>query len=111
MLGTLVDAHELDELRVGQQAIVDRRGERLGVRLRIVDRHLDDERAEIGPTEPLDDLAVSRQRAPPDIEPRSPVVIVDEVRGLDDERVTFPAPNGITLIPGIGVGIGARPSR
>src|SRR5688572_13123029 len=37
----LVDADELNQLRIDKQTVVDLRGERLRVGFRIVDRHLD----------------------------------------------------------------------
>src|SRR4029434_3318695 len=77
----------------------------------IVNCDVDDERAEIGPAEPLDDLAVARQWTSSDVQPRAPVIVVDEVGGLGNERVAFPAPNGVALIPGIRFGIGRAPVK
>src|SRR5262245_26823022 len=56
------------------------------VRAGIVDREVVDQRAEIGPREPLDGVELLRVRRAAAVEPEL-VVVADSV---DDERVTFP---------------------
>ena len=79
-------------------ALVHPHGERLRVGLRIVDRDVDLQRAEVQPPEPLGDFAASVSGLPPDVEP----AVVAEAGRLDDERVAFPLPDRVAVPPGCG---------
>src|SRR5574342_68114 len=59
----LIEADELNQLRIDPQPVGDPRGERLRVGFRIVDRHLDLESAVCGTSITFDELAGARQRA------------------------------------------------
>src|SRR5688572_4630162 len=84
----VLEADELDEVRFGQQPLVDAHRPWLRVRLRVVNRHVDLQRAHVRSSEALDDTPLGREWRSVDVEP--PAVL--EVRALDDQCVAFPAP-------------------
>ena len=89
---------------IEQDLMVDPDGERLGIRLRVVDRDVDGHVAEIGAAIPLRDLAFLGHRAAEDIEPH----VVAEADRLDDERVAFPVPDRVAVPPGLQIVVELR---
>jgi hypothetical protein len=60
----VLEAHELDQIRVGQQALIDTYRPRLRVGLGIVNGDVDLEAAEVRPAQSLDDLPSEVSGAP-----------------------------------------------
>src|SRR5689334_13556673 len=76
----------VDQIRIELDVLRERHGERLRIVLRIVDRQLDLERAEIGPADPFGHHGLVAHRAAPRVDPE----IVTKPGGGDDERVAVP---------------------
>src|SRR5262245_12755861 len=62
-------ADELDQLLVGQVALIDPHRPWLGVRLGVLDRHVDLQAAEVQAAEALGDLGLAAVRAAVDVQP------------------------------------------
>src|SRR5580765_4345394 len=92
-------ADELDQLRVGQDLLVDPDGKRLGVRLRIVDGDVDLEPSECRPPETLGEFRLLAVWATADVKPAIARTILraSEVVGFDDERVALPAADRVAV--------------
>src|SRR5260221_560586 len=82
----VLEADLVDQFGVDPEFLIHLDGPRARVRLAIVDRDLDFERAETRPSNPLGHLRGIRHRAPGHIEPET----VAKADGLDDERVPVP---------------------
>src|SRR6185312_8765090 len=99
VLRILIYTHELTQLRVRHEAAVDDGIERFRIGLRIVDRDLDLEVAEVQPADALGELRRARQRAAAHVEP----AVIHQPRRFDDERVAVPVADRVAVVPGIDV--------
>ena len=86
-------ADELDELAVENETLVHPDTEGCGVRLGIVDRDIDSQRAVVQTLEALGELRGVSQRAPSDVEPPT----IFQSSRLDHERIALPLPHGIAV--------------
>src|ERR1051325_7193252 len=102
----IVLAEVLHQLGVRHQDEMDRiRLPRTRVRLRVVDLHLEIQVSEVDSLEPLCRLQRVGVRVAVVIEPTAllPVSAALESSGIDDERVAFPATDGVAVPRRIGI--------
>src|SRR5687767_9794204 len=83
----------VDDLRVRDHLLAETDGPRPRVRLGVVHRHFDIEMTKVRTSDPLADLAGTRQRTAAEVEPQ----VVAKTDGVDDERVTLPATDRVPL--------------
>src|SRR5678815_1858747 len=88
-------ADEFDHLLVDHESLVHADGERFRVSLRVVNRDIDFERAEVRSAEPFGHLQSVAVRAAVDVEPSGALITI-EVGGLDDQRVVAFVPVSYT---------------
>src|SRR5688500_6164428 len=89
--------NELDELGIGEQALVYANRKGFFVSCWIFYGYVDLQRAVIESAEALRQLALAGQLAALHVEPD----VVTEADGLDDERVAVPASRRIAVPPGL----------
>src|SRR5262245_13731744 len=102
--GVPVLTDELDQLLVEHDTLVQSHRKRLGIGLRIIDRHFDFKRAEIWAAESLDDSSFIGQRVAVHVEPDT----VNEARRLDNESISLPLSDGVAIPPGLRIVVGER---
>src|SRR5688500_11799975 len=83
----VLEADECDQIGGRQKTLIDANGPRTGVGFRVVDGHIDFQRADCWPPVALGDLALGGQWGAVDVEPAA----VAEVSALDDVRVALPS--------------------
>src|SRR5687767_11407334 len=83
----------VDDLRVGDDLLAETDGPRPRVRLGVLHRHFDIEMTKVRTSDPLADLAGTRQRTAAEVEPQ----VVAKTDGVDDERIAFPSADGVAL--------------
>ena len=87
MRGIFINADELDQFLVQQDALLHGNGPWLRIRFRIVDGNFDFETPEVRPAESLCDFRGISPRIADDIQP----TVIDETTRLDDERTSVPS--------------------
>src|SRR4030095_369239 len=97
-------ADELDQLLIGQIALIDPDGPRFRVRLRIVDSYVDLQVPERGAADALSEFRLPAVRAAIDVEPSvvgTVVFCAPQIVGFDDKRVAIPTADRVAVPPGL----------
>ena len=104
-------ADELVRFFVGQEALVNTHGERLGVGLRIFDCNVDLQLAECRTAKPLDEFRLITVWTAADVEPRviRAALSPTQVICLDDEGVPFPPADRVAVPPGLRLALRGKP--
>src|SRR5881397_2696092 len=106
MHSVFVNADELDEFIIKQDALLHGNSPRLGVSFGIVNGDFDLQIPEIWPMESLGDFRRIGQRVADDIQP----TLVDETARLNHESIAFPSSDRVSIPPRLGVGAGQGPA-
>src|SRR4051812_23000545 len=94
-------ADEFDRFLI-DKPLIDAYGERLGIRLRVFDLHVDFELSERGPSKAFSEMRLLAVGTAANIEPAivRTGLCSTQVVGFDNERIAFPVSDGVAVPPG-----------